>query len=154
MSFLHQSQEKKQPLKTQSALIAGCGRMGGTLAIALSKKGYDVTVIDPEPSAFRKLSPAFSGFQVTGDATDIDLLERAGIKTADLFMATADRDNINTMIGQIANIIYGIDKVFIRLYDPDKQKVLEGTTIQAIFPSMLSIREFEKLSNICILEEK
>lgn len=138
--------------KNMTILIAGCGRMGSTLAGALSKRGHDVTIIDPDSDAFRKLPPYFSGFQIIGDATDIDVLEKGGIKDADLVMATANRDNVNSMISQIASVIYEVDQVFIRLYDPEKQRLLEGTNIKAIFPAMLSIQEFENLSQIKIME--
>ncbi|MDD2483722.1 MAG: hypothetical protein PHQ50_01645 [Eubacteriales bacterium] len=48
--------------------------------------------------------------------------------------------------GSLASVIFGIDKVYARFYDTDKQNVLKGLNIQAILPSNLSIHEFEKLN--------
>ncbi|WP_324823061.1 potassium channel family protein [Sinanaerobacter sp. ZZT-01] len=139
--------------KNKSILIAGCGRLGGSIAGSLSEQGYKVTVIDPDKEAFRKLPPAFSGFQIIGDATDLDTLVKAGIKDTDILMATADRDNVNLMIAQIGNVIYEVKQVYIRLYDMEKQQLVEGLHIYPIFPAKLSIQEFERLSTIDIKEE-
>ncbi len=139
--------------KTKTVLIAGCGRLGSRLAGALSEQGYDVTIIDPDPDSFRKLPAAYTGFQMIGDATDVDVLEAAGIKRADIFLAAANRDNINSMVAQIASVIYGVREVFIRLYDTDKKRLLTGLNIQAIFPADLSLAEFERLSSIQVVDD-
>lgn len=139
--------------KSKSVLITGCGRLGGSIAGALSEQGYKVTVIDPDKESFRKLPPTFSGFQIVGDATDLDVLVNAGIKDTDILMATANRDNVNSMIAQIGSVIYGLKQIYLRLYDMDKQKLVEGLNIHPIFPAKLSIKEFERLSTIDIKEE-
>lgn len=139
--------------KNRSILIAGCGRLGGSIAGALSEQGYKVTVIDHDEESFRKLPPAFSGFQIVGDATDLDVLVKAGIKDTDILMATANRDNVNLMIAQIGSVIYEVKQVYLRLYDMEKQKLVEGLNIHPIFPAKLSIEEFERLSAIDIKED-
>lgn len=139
--------------KTKSVLIAGCGRLGSRLGGALSERGYNVTIIDTDPDAFRKLPSGYTGFQIIGDATDVDVLESAGIKGADIFLATANRDNINSMVAQIASVIYGVAEVFVRLYDTDKSRLLTGLNIQTIFPADLSLAEFERLSTIHVMRD-
>lgn len=138
----------------KKVMITGCGRMGSSIAGSLSEKGYEVTVIDENPKAFRKLPPIFSGFQIEGDATDIELLTKAGIESVDILMATADRDNANLMIAQIAAKIFNVREVYARFYDEDKEKLLAGTHIKAIVPSRLSLIEFERLSAIKMAEEE
>ncbi len=139
--------KKFEHKKDKAVLIAGCGRLGGSLAGVLSDRGYNVMIVDKDAESFRKLPPTFTGFQIEGDATDVDVLKNAGIEKADIVMATANDDNINSMIAQIASVIFGIDKVYARFYDTDKQNVLKGLNIQAILPSNLSIHEFEKLNS-------
>ena len=39
----------------------GCGRVGSTRADNPSAQGYDVAIIDQEPSAFRRLGSTFEG---------------------------------------------------------------------------------------------
>ena len=67
-----------------SILIAGCGRLGSCMASSLSQEGFDVTVIDKDEKAFRRLRETFSGFQVIGDASDLDMLQSCGIANADI----------------------------------------------------------------------
>lgn len=139
--------------KSKTVLIAGCGRLGSSIAGALSERGYKVTVIDHSATSFRKLPPSFTGFQIEGDATDIDVLRNAGIKDTDILMATANRDNVNIMISQIGSQIFDVKQVYIRLYDLNKQQLLQDMNIHAIFPAKLSLLEFERLSAIDIGEE-
>lgn len=139
---------KKFELKTEKmVLIAGCGRLGGSLAGVLSDRGYSVTIIDKDEESFRKLPPTFTGFQIEGDATDIDMLVGAGIEKADIVMATVNDDNTNSMIAQIASVIFGVNKVYARFYDTDKRNIIKGLNIQTILPSSLSIHEFEKMNS-------
>lgn len=134
--------------KKQSVVIAGCGRFGSNLAGTLSNQGYNVIIIDQNGDSFRKLPQNFSGFQVMGDVTDPDLLVEAKIEEAVLFIAATDNDNVNCMISQIASRIYSVNEVFVRLNDTQKEYLLDGSNIQAIYPSLLSIEDFNRRSTI------
>lgn len=139
--------------KKTNVIVCGCGRFGACLASSLSAQKYDVTIIDKQDRAFFKLSDDFGGFEITGDASDLDTLEVAGIKQCDMMLVTTNDDNVNSMIAQIASSIYNIHDVYIRLNDPDKEKLLTDLHIHAIYPARLSIKEFEKVSSLRILQE-
>lgn len=126
-------------------IIAGCSRFGANIASTLSAQGKDVVVLDSNNVSFRKLSPDYSGFSITADATDIDELRKAGIAKADVLLAATDDDNTNIMIAQIASKIFSVPKVISRLYDTEKEIILQDFNIQIIYPSRLSICEFDKL---------
>ena len=98
--------------------------------------------------AFRKLPPNFSGFQIVGNVTDPDLLEDAGIGNASVVVAATDDDNINCMLAQMARRIYDVGEVFARLNDTDKEHLIGGLNIKAIYPARLSIEKFKELSSI------
>lgn len=132
----------------KSCLIAGCSRFGATLAGELSALGYDTIIIDKDESSFRKLPSNYSGFQIVGDATDIDVLLEAGIEKAYILVAATDSDNVNCMISQIASTLYDVNEVYARLYDIDKSEMLKETKIKFIFPLTLCINAFEKMSEI------
>ncbi|MGL4606682.1 MAG: potassium channel family protein [Eubacteriaceae bacterium] len=138
--------------KTESVIIAGCGRLSAKIAGELSSKGYNVTVVDKDENAFRKLPEHFSGYEIAGDATDIDALVQIGIKGASMFLALTENDNTNSLLSQIASRIFGVSKVFVRLNDPDKERILEGFNIEIIYPFKLSIGEFERLSHLSLSE--
>ncbi|MEG1583559.1 MAG: TrkA family potassium uptake protein [Anaerovorax sp.] len=139
-------------MKSKNILVTGCGLLGGTLAGVLSAQMHNVTIIDENPDSFRKLPPAYGGFKVTGDATEVKLLEKAGIETADMVIATTERDNVNSMVGQIAKTVYNVAEVYIRLYDVSKEEILSDTGIQVILPSKLSLQEFQVLSGMELKE--
>lgn len=126
-------------------LVAGCGRLGANIASVLSAQGKDVVVLDVANTAFRKLSPDYGGFSIEGDATDLAMLERAGIEKAGIVVAATNDDNTNVMIAQIASKIFAVPKVISRLYDTEKEIVYQDYPIRLIYPSRLSISEFEKL---------
>ncbi|WP_238727251.1 potassium channel family protein [Diplocloster modestus] len=133
--------------KRQTALVIGCGRLGANLAGSLCDKGYDTIVIDKDETAFGQLPDNFSGYQITGDGTDKNLLEKAGIGNADMVIAAAERDNINSLVCQMAGRIYQVPNVYMRLNDPNMEDIIEGYGIRVIYPFRLSVNEFERLSH-------
>ena len=126
----------------------GASRFGAGLAGELSEHGDDVIIIDKDNDAFRKLPPNFSGFQIVGNVTDPDLLEDAGIGNASVVVAATDDDNINCMLAQMARRIYDVGEVFARFNDTDKEHLIGGLNIKAIYPARLSIEKFKELSSI------
>lgn len=105
-------------------------------------------VIDKHADAFRKLPANFSGFQIVGNVTDPDVLEEAGIRRAVILAAATDDDNVNCMVAQMARRIYDVDEVFARLNDTDKEHLISGLNIKAIYPARLSVEAFKELSSI------
>ena len=61
-------------------VIIGCGRLGAILATSLSQQGHEVVVIDKNPSAFSALTEEFSGFTLTGNAAEMNILEAAKLE--------------------------------------------------------------------------
>src|SRR2546423_15679765 len=74
-------------------VIVGCGRVGAMAALALSKAGHHVTVIDSNRRAFDRLGSDFAGEMVLGNGIDEDVLREAGIESADGFASPTNRDN-------------------------------------------------------------
>lgn len=142
-----------QFLKSKKVLIAGCGRFGSLLAGELSLKGYDVTIIDIDEAAFMRLPQSYTGFQIVGDACDLELLAQCDIMHCDLFIVATNCDNINTMIAQIASTIYHIENVYVRLYDMNKEELLKDTNIHAIYPTKLCLSAFLKMNHTEIHQE-
>ena len=74
-------------------VILGCGRVGSTLAMMMDSKGHEVTVVDRNSDAFRRLGEGFKGQTLVGEGVDEDVLRKAGIEQADAFCATTEGDN-------------------------------------------------------------
>ncbi|GAC1614520.1 MAG: hypothetical protein NVS4B5_03300 [Vulcanimicrobiaceae bacterium] len=101
-------------------LIVGCGRVGSTLAKLLTAESHDVTVVDENPAAFKRLGNQFAGRVEVGTGIDNDVLRRAGAETADGFVAVTDGDNRNVMAALIAQRMFHIKKIVARIYDPPR----------------------------------
>lgn len=102
-------------------VIAGCGRVGGSLAMSLADAGQDVTVIDDREEALVNLGKSFNGATVFGEAYDVDTLIKAGIKVADVFVAVTDSDNANLMAVEVAKEVFEVPRTIARLYDPARE---------------------------------
>lgn len=113
-------------------VIVGCGRVGARVATALDRQGHDVSIIDLETSAFRRLAPDFSGRAITGTGIDEDVLRSAGISEADAFIAVTNGDNRNLMAAQVAKVIFGVEKVAARVYDPVRAETFRDMGIETI----------------------
>ena len=103
----------------------GCGRVGSTLARSLEDRDHDVSVIDSNPDAFRRLGPSFGGTKVTGIGFDQGVLDRAGIEKADAFAAVSSGDNSNIIAARVARETFGIQQVVARIYDPGRAEVYQ-----------------------------
>src|SRR5664280_1390029 len=99
-------------------VIVGCGRVGSTLAQNLDEDGHDVIIFDIRTAAFDRLPETFKGAAIRGDGTDEEVLRRAGVKGADIFLSLTEGDNRNIMAAQVATENLGIPRVIAKINDP------------------------------------
>jgi trk system potassium uptake protein len=132
-----------------NVVIIGCGRVGAHLAAMLDQDGMKVTVLDKDAYSFRRLPSDFGGTALVGDGTDAEMLKKAGIEQADIFIALTQGDNRNIMAAQIAGKIFNVPKVICRIYDPLRKDVYESLGIEAISPTTVFAELLrEKLSEM------
>ncbi len=125
-------------------VILGCGRVGAKLAEMLDAEGHDVTVIDANTDAFRRLGPEFRGTVVVGTGVDEDVLRRAGIETATGFAAVTNDDNDNIMASQIAKLVFKVPKVTTRIYDPLREDVYRSLGLKTISPIKIGAQRLKE----------
>lgn len=123
-------------------IIMGCGRVGARVASHLSRNGHEVTILDVNSGAFKRLDPDFKGTTMVGNGIDVDVLRRAGIERADAFAAVTQGDNRNVMASQVARHIFGVSKVVSRIYDPLRQETFEMLGIETLSPTVISADAF------------
>jgi trk system potassium uptake protein TrkA len=99
-------------------VIVGCGRVGAIVAELLDAAGHQVIILDMQTRAFDRLAPTFGGDAVRGDGTEEDVLRRAGIEGADVFLALTEGDNRNIMAAQLAQEGFGIERIVAKINDP------------------------------------
>jgi trk system potassium uptake protein TrkA len=121
-------------------LIIGCGRVGATLAKLLSVEAHDVTVVDENPAAFKRLGNHFNGRVEVGTGIDYDVLKRAGAESVDGFVAVTDGDNRNVMAALIAQRMFGIKKIVARIYDPPRGQLYRDLGIETVCPTTIGAK--------------
>lgn len=120
-------------------VIMGCGRVGAGLATRLSEEGHDVTIIETDPFAFRYLPASFRGTCLVGSGTDDGMLERAGVRQADAFIALASGDNRNILASQKAKHVFGVPVVVSRVKDPLRSEVFAELGLRTFSPTKVGI---------------
>jgi len=118
-------------------LIMGCGRVGSRLAGLLDADGHEVTILDINSTSFRRLPSEFNGTPLIGNGTDMEVLRRAGIEEADVFVAITQGDNRNVMAAQIAKHVFNVPRVMCRIYDPLRQELYNTLGLEAISPTTI-----------------
>jgi trk system potassium uptake protein TrkA len=118
-------------------IIMGCGRVGAQIARLLEQDGHEITVLDTDAYSFRRLPHDFGGTALLGNGMDEDVLRRAGIEEADVFVAMTQGDNRNVMAAQIAKHIFNVPRAISRIYDPLRQEMYDTLGIEAFSPTTI-----------------
>ena len=103
-------------------LVAGGGKVGANLTRSLILMGHETTLIEQRRDRFEQLEEEFEHQVQLGDATELFVLERAGIgRPPDIMVAATGDDEDNIIICQLAREKYGVGKVIARVNDPRNQ---------------------------------
>jgi len=121
----------------------GCGRVGSELALQLLEGEHEVAVIDKNPSAFVKYPPGTGAVTIVGLGFDRDVLEEAGIKEADAFVAVSSGDNSNIVSARVALEHYHVPKVVARIYDPRRADIYERLNIPTVATTKWGVKQIQ-----------
>src|SRR6204780_5801672 len=99
-------------------IIAGAGKVGWNLARELIDRDREVTLIESDHRRFRVVEEELEHAVQYGDATELWVLERAGIQRADLVIAVTGDDEDNILICQVAKEKYGCERIVARVNNP------------------------------------
>jgi len=113
----------------------GCGRVGAAVATRLAEEGHAVTVLDTNAFAFHRLPSGFTGTCVTGSGTDDRILEEAGVRRADAFIALASGDNRNILAAQKAKHMFGVRIAVSRVKDPLRSELFARLGLRTFSPT-------------------
>ena len=103
-------------------IVAGGGKVGANVARSLLRMGHELTLVEQRRDRFERLEEEFEHQVMLGDATELHVLERAGVaRPPDLLLAVTGDDEDNLVICQIARDGYGVQKVIARVNDPRNQ---------------------------------
>ena len=121
-------------------LIAGGGKIGANLTRSLLRLGHEVTLVEQRRDRYDALDEEFEHRALHGDATELFVLERAGIRRPpDILVAVTGDDEDNIVICLLAREKYGVAKVIARVNDPRNQAHFDLLGISPTVSPTLSI---------------
>jgi trk system potassium uptake protein len=100
-------------------IVVGGGKTGSHLAGLLLAGGHGARVVDDREEVVEKLRRELPADTVTpGDGADPDVLERAGIRRADVVAAVTGDDEDNLVIATLARSEFSVRRVIARVNNP------------------------------------
>jgi trk system potassium uptake protein TrkA len=105
------------------------------LARLFVQRGYDVTIVDPDPAEAQTLSRRVKATVLVGDGSDPVVLEDAGARQADLVLSLTPQDPDNLVACQVAQKLYGVPRTLALVNDPENEEVFEKLGIAEVFSS-------------------
>ena len=99
-------------------IVAGAGKVGWNLARELIDKGHEVTLLENDRRRYLVVEQELEHAVQYGDATELWVLERAGIQRADLVIAVTGDDEDNILICQVAKEKYLGERIVARVNNP------------------------------------
>jgi len=120
-------------------VIAGGGKIGAYLASVLLKSGNEVAVIEQKLKTADRLSVELQGryMVIHGDGCDSRYQEDAGIRRADVFVATTGQDDNNLVSCEIAHSVFNVPRVIARVNNPKNIRIFRKVGIECVSSTTL-----------------
>jgi len=106
-------------------IIVGAGKVGWNLARELIDKEHEVTLIENNRRRYLTVERELEHAVHYGDASELWVLERAGIQRADLVIAVTGDDEDNMLICQVAREKYMCERIIARVNNPRNREYFE-----------------------------
>ena len=129
-------------------LVAGAGNIGRYLAADLAARGHDVVLVELEDGAIAK-APKEDLQLVRGDACAPRVLERAGVRDADVVIAATGDDEDNLVVSVLAKEEFGVPRVLARVNHPQNEWLFDeswGVDLAVSPPHLLTALVEEEVS--------
>ena len=121
----------------------GCGRVGSELLAPVGSRWSRRHRHRQEPNGVLQVSAGRAVRQVVGLGFDRDVLEDAGIKEADAFIAVSSGDNSNIVSARVALEHYHVPKVIARIYDPRRAEIYERLNIPTVATTTWGVKQIQ-----------
>lgn len=99
-------------------IITGGGRVGYYLAKSLCESNREVIIIESQKEICKEIADSLDVPVIWGDGTTASVLEKAGIRNADVFIAVTGRDENNLIACQTAKRLYNVPKTVAKANNP------------------------------------
>lgn len=130
-------------------VIVGCGKVGISIARELNTAGHDISVVDNNRDAVRRLSESLDVMGIEGNGATYEVLAEAGSETADLVIAATARDEVNLyacLMARAAGVPHTIARVRSPEYTDDLYRVKDMLRLSmSINPELTEAVEISRL---------
>ena len=99
-------------------VVLGAGEVGFHLAERLSQESQDVVIIESDPERADFASHQLDVLTVVGNGASLSVLEKAGLKNAQMLLAVTSRDEVN-LIACLAAKRLGVEYTVARISNPE-----------------------------------
>ncbi len=113
-------------------IIVGAGKVGWNLGRELLEKDHEVTLLENDRDRYQAVEQELEHNIQYGDASELWVLERAGISRADLVIAVTGDDEDNMLICQVAKEKYMVDQTIARVNNPRNKQWFELLGIEPV----------------------
>ena len=127
-------------------VINGGGKIGAYLANVLLKSGNEVAVIEQNRRTADRLSVELTGryLIIHGDGCDSKFQEDAGIRHADVFVATTGQDDSNLVSCEIAQRVFSVPRCIARVNSPKNMRIFHEVGIESVSSTTLIANMIEE----------
>ncbi|MBQ8613026.1 MAG: TrkA family potassium uptake protein [Ruminiclostridium sp.] len=127
-------------------IITGGGRVGYYLAKTLCESSYDVVLIESSKDECRKIADSLDIPVIWGDGTCASVMEKAGVRDADVFVAVTGKDENNLIACQTAKKLYNVPKTVAKANNPknvENIRILGADIVISATESIIRLLERE-----------
>lgn len=103
-------------------IVVGAGKVGDTLVNRLAEEGHDLVIIDKNADHLTELANLCDCMGIIGNGASHEVLEEAGVATADLFISVTESDELNLLCCTIAKQFNKNLATIARVRNPDYGK--------------------------------
>jgi trk system potassium uptake protein TrkA len=103
-------------------IVVGGGLVGSSLAEKLAGDGHDVVLVEQNRELIRELDDRLDVQTIVGNGATMPVLLQAGIRNADLLLATTNSDEANMVVALVGSSLFEVPKVVARLRDPGHEE--------------------------------
>jgi len=104
-------------------IIIGGSKTVYFLTRQFMRRKYHVTILNRDPALCRMMAQDTKATVVIGDGTDVNRLEEAGARQADVFLALTNHDQDNLIACQLAKSLFGVPRTIALVNDPDNEEI-------------------------------
>ena len=103
-----------------TVVLVGAGKIGFQLAKMLAEARHNVVVVDSREEALTEVRENLDVMTVHGNGASGQVLEDAGLRNSDLFVAATDSDEVN-MVACMTAKHFGVKKTVARIRNSEYQ---------------------------------